>query len=129
MSNAIHSYRRYLLLKFQYHELVLDRELAAGFLSKHDATVGTDLPLSVPHRDLLREAHYTAIEDVFGADPEELVEQVGLTFDQAKAVIEAVTHIPFCEPSLVVGATASMLVTASPSSFPSFAVDAPGNAA
>lgn len=107
MSNAVRSYRRYLLLKIQFYTLMCDNDLASANLAKHDATDGTEFSDAVPFQTELIAAGYTATEDVFGADANELVEQAGLTFDQAKAVLAIITAragAPSCAPGLVAGA-------------------------
>ena len=80
--------RRYYLLKWRGLEDLDEHELALLFKAKQVEIVGTDLPLSFPGRDALIAAGYTAIEDVRGAESEELTE-LGLTEDDANAAIEA----------------------------------------
>lgn len=108
MSTTVRSYRRYLLLKVQYHTLLCDLELASAFLAKHDATDGTAFPDSVPFQVKLVAAHYTSVEDVFGSDVDELIENTSLTFSEAEAVVHAITHragAPSCVPLLNASAT------------------------
>jgi hypothetical protein len=62
----------------------------AALLAIHEGQPGTPLPAGFPARSNLLRAHYTAIEDVRGADVEELVASVGLTVHQAARVIGSI---------------------------------------
>lgn len=62
---------------------------SAVYLGRHLAEPGTPLPVDFPSRDRLVAAHYTAIEDLQGADEDELIAVVGLTQYQARIVLGA----------------------------------------
>jgi hypothetical protein len=54
-----------------------------------EAEPGTPLPAEFPHRATLAAAGYTAMEDLDGADVDELVDLVGLRRAEATSVIAA----------------------------------------
>lgn len=109
----VRSARRYFLLKSQYHLEFCDpsdRGLADAFLRKHDALSGTPLPATVPFQTALAAAHYTTVEDLFGADVGELMEWASLTYPQAQAVLFQINPRcapadPSSKPTLVANAT------------------------
>lgn len=129
MTTSVRTYRRYLLLKVQYHTLLDEPELASANLAKHNATTGTPFPDNVPFQAALRAANYTAVEDVLGADAEELIEQTGLTFEQSKAVLVSISHRLSSAPTMVCGVTSASLHAATPSSQPTLNAAATGHAA
>ena len=61
--------------------------LARAVRAIHDALPGTPLGADVPHRERLAAAGYTAVEDLAGADVEELVVCAGLTAREARQVL------------------------------------------
>lgn len=63
--------------------------LALAVRAIHDPLPGTPLGADVPHRERLAAAGYTAVEDLAGADVEELVVCVGLTAREAATVLVA----------------------------------------
>ncbi len=90
-SSEVRSQRRYYLLKAQYNATTAeDYVFAQGFWAKQNALPGTPLPSTLPALTKLAAAHYTMIEDVRGADVDELVEQAGLTRSEAQAVLAAI---------------------------------------
>lgn len=80
--------RRWYLLKGHAAELVGDHGLAAAWFGKQQELPGTPLPDTFPHRAALVARQYLALEDLEEATAEEL-QQVGLTYAQAAAVIAA----------------------------------------
>ena len=59
--------------------------------AKHNAaTPATPLPANFPSRSKLVAAEYTCIEDVDGADIDELVDKVDLTREEAAAALAAI---------------------------------------
>jgi hypothetical protein len=87
---AVRNPRRYCLLKSRALDANDMRELAAAFRGKQDAITGTPLPGGVPHQAALAAARYTTVEDLDGADVDELVDQ-GFPRAHALAVIRSLT--------------------------------------
>ncbi len=83
--------RRYYLLKWRGLEDLCEHELALIFKAKQAEIAGTALPSDFPGRAALIAAGYTAIEDVTGADEDELVD-VGLDDSTAAQAVEAVSE-------------------------------------
>lgn len=87
------SIRRYYLLKARFNDGRHDVEfgaIALAFYGKQALEPGTPLPLTLAPRllDELWRAHYRAIEDLDGADVEELAAQ-GIARSDATAIFEA----------------------------------------
>jgi hypothetical protein len=80
--------RRYYLLKWRGLEDVCEHELALLFMAKQAEIAGTALPSDFPGRAALSAAGYTALEDVRGAEVEELV-SAGLDEQTAERAIAA----------------------------------------
>jgi hypothetical protein len=53
------------------------------------AEPGVPLPATLPHYDRLTEAGYVTVEDLDGADADELVDLVGLRRAEAESVLAA----------------------------------------
>lgn len=83
-----HSPRRYYLLKWRALDELCEHELVLLFKDKQQAIPGTSLPGDFPGRSALIAAGYTAIEDVTGADVDEL-EALGLDEVTAAKAVEA----------------------------------------
>jgi hypothetical protein len=83
--------RRYYLLKWRGLEELDERELSLIFKAKQTEIAGTALPTDFPGRAALIAAGYTAIEDVTGADEEELM-SLGLDEQTAAQAVEAVSE-------------------------------------
>lgn len=81
--------RRYYLLKWRGLEDLCEHGLALVFKAKQTEIAGTALPSDFPGRAALIAAGYTAIEDVTGADEDELVD-AGLDEEAAAKAVEAV---------------------------------------
>lgn len=80
--------RRFYLLKGHTAAKLGEPGLASAWWGKQQAMPGTALPATFPHRAALAALNYVALEDLDGADIEEL-QQVGLSRGQAAAVIAA----------------------------------------
>lgn len=90
MAAEINNHRRYCLLKAQFHATTFEFALRDGWLGKQLDIAGTALPVSVPHQDKLAAIHYATVEDLTGADTDELVAQ-GLSRAEAAAVLKALS--------------------------------------
>ncbi len=86
--STVSSSRRYYLLKRLAARSNSDRALDAAWHGMQKGVPGTALPLNFPARAELVAAGYSAIEDVFGADVDELLD-AGLTRSEATAAIAA----------------------------------------
>lgn len=100
MTTAIIHPRRYFLRKYQ-KRVRDDTELgiASLYLAKQGLLEGQTYPDYIPYQEKLAAAHYTTLDDIVGADADELVEEAGLTRKEANAVIEIIT--PFEEGLLM----------------------------
>lgn len=85
---CVGSVRRYYLGKRIQLRQEGDEALSDVFAAKQEGIVGTPLPSSVPHQTELRKLGYITIEDLTGADVEELVDS-GLSRSLAANVIAA----------------------------------------
>jgi hypothetical protein len=85
---GVHTLRRYALCKRRVATAVGDEEIADVWRAKQAEVAGTPLPSAVPHQTELATAGYTAVEDLDGADIDELV-AAGLSYRQATAVLAA----------------------------------------
>lgn len=83
--------RRFYLLKQFAASDAEDVGLESVWRAKQLAIAGTALPSDFPAQAQLLAAKYEAVEDIDGADEQELVSRAGLTFLAAKAVIAAAT--------------------------------------
>lgn len=88
MTYGVHTLRRYCLLKRRMATAVDDEATADVWRAKQAEIAGTALDASVPHQTELATAGYTAVEDLDGADADELV-AAGLSYRQATAVLAA----------------------------------------
>lgn len=89
----VNSARRFYLLKAQWLEGdITSKSLQQVWWGKQEGQPGTAFPTDFPFQAELIAAHYKALEDLDGADQEELINQ-GLTFFQAKAVLAAFAEI------------------------------------
>lgn len=84
----VKSLRRFYLHKRLYAALYEDSELALTWRSKQEAQSGTELPASFPERSTLGELGYSTVEDLDGADIEEL-SRVGFSSNQATSILAA----------------------------------------
>lgn len=82
--------RRYYLLKRLALASSGDEEMSLVFKTKQQNEPGTALPIDFPSRAALILAGYTALEDVNGADVNEL-RRIGLSSLDAKRVLNAAT--------------------------------------
>lgn len=127
MTTWVGSPRRYYLLKVQQFEQQCEPALASAFLSKFEATTGEALPEWVPHQTALEAARYTTLEDLRGADTDELMCQAGLTRTEAAAVLSAVYRGGASSaPTLTINAA---LPAGDSSSSPPLTINATGQAA
>jgi hypothetical protein len=92
--SEITSHRRYLLRKAKVAAVLEQGALVLAWRAKQLEQPGTPLPNGFPHRARLVEAWYEAVEDVRGADVFELRESVGLSRNEAEAVLAALARIP-----------------------------------
>lgn len=82
--------RRYYLLKRRYFGadgVDYEPSLSGAYRSKQEAEPGTDLPAGFVLKTELAALGYTTVEDLDGADEQELV-TAGLSRNQAKAVLQ-----------------------------------------
>jgi hypothetical protein len=87
---VVGSVRRHRLLKWKAALALGDDELAAVWHAKFLATPAvTLLPVGFPSLVTLGAGGYVALDDVTGADADELVANAGLTRTQANAVVAA----------------------------------------
>lgn len=86
----VKTHRRYCLLKAHAASDEDATELAKTWLSKQAAIAGTALADDFPTKSQLEAAHYSTVEDIDGADEDELVIRVGITRAQAAAAIAAI---------------------------------------
>ena len=63
--------------------------MASVFKHKQDSEPGTALPAGFPFSTKLAAAFYTTVEDIDGANNEELRDEAGLTEREATAVLTA----------------------------------------
>lgn len=82
------AYRRYLYLEYK-RAYALDDGSEALWDSKRRSCPGTELPSTFPARSSLMACGYLVLEEVTGADAEEL-KRAGLSSSQAAAVLAAV---------------------------------------
>lgn len=83
--------RRYYLRKWRELEESCQGELATLFRSKQLELPATPLPAGFPAQSELARAGYLAVEDVVGAEIDELVD-LGLDEDTAARVIDAANN-------------------------------------
>lgn len=86
------SARRYYLSKRQYARS-LDNDQDGIWRSKQEAEAGTPLPAGFPLLERLAECGYTAVEDLDGADENELVTVAGFRSREAKEVLAALAAL------------------------------------
>lgn len=91
-SQQVRSYRRYCLLERLAANTREDFSIASVFRAKQEATPGTALPADFPSLALLATAGYSTVEDINGADLEELL-CAGLTIKRAEAVLTALAAL------------------------------------
>jgi hypothetical protein len=85
---GIGTLRRYYRHKVVANNAAGDVGVAMAFQAKLEATAGTPLLETFPHRQLLIDRGYTMVEDLHSATIEELMD-VGLKKTQAQAVLKA----------------------------------------
>ena len=98
---AVQSYRRYLLLKSWKLRDWQIWGLMGAFIYKHRAAAGVLLPQDFPERERLAATRYDLVEDLWGADVDEIVRETslalaplpGLTTRSAAAVLDALDAI------------------------------------
>lgn len=89
----VNSARRFYLLSAQFLEGDINSEsLKQVWWGKQEAQPGTPFPATFPFQAELVAAHYKALEDLNGADQQELI-SAGLAFFKAKAVLAAFAEI------------------------------------
>lgn len=86
----VRSVRRYYLLRARFFDSAREGELALAYYGKQELQPGTPISgvLAPALLDQLSAAHYRALEDLDGADVEELVDQ-GIARSDAAAVLSA----------------------------------------
>lgn len=92
MPGNIEPARRYYLLKRLAARHVGDL-LESHWRAEQLAQPGTALPTGFPSKSKLEEVGYVAVQDLDGAEWQELNEEVGLTERQALAAIDAATAL------------------------------------
>ena len=91
--DAVKRLRRYCLLQaFQARETEQDG-LYLALLGKQQDQLGTPLPADFPSRAELIAAQYVALEDIDGADVNELMRHARLQSRAARAVLAAVAAL------------------------------------
>lgn len=91
----VNNQRRYYLLRANYYGQFYEEAIwQQVWWGKQDLVAGTALPVTVPFQDVLAVAHYSMVEDLTGADLNELM-TAGLTLQQATAVLESL-GFPVC---------------------------------
>lgn len=85
------SYRRFLVSAIKTTRFEGMPGVSAVLIHMHDAQPGTPLPSTFPARAKLVAAHYTCLEDLAGADLDELVYGAGLSSYEASIVLGALT--------------------------------------
>ena len=87
---TVNNTRRYYLLKRIYAR---QNNIEDGaWIAKQLAIAGTALPATFPHLTALAEHGYTAVEDLDGADADELT-RLGFGTHQAKAIMKAFANL------------------------------------
>lgn len=81
--------RRYYLLNALTAEATLDEGLASAWRAKQLAQSGTPLPPTFPFAAQLAEIGYLAVEDLDGADANEMEQSTELNPEQIEAVLQA----------------------------------------
>lgn len=81
--------RRYYLHKRLFSNAICDLALRDVWRAKQEAEPGTALPSGFPHKAALEAAGYTTVQDIDGADQDELRKYVSLRPYEADAVIAA----------------------------------------
>jgi hypothetical protein len=89
----INSVRRHRLLKRLAAGVLGEVALEGVWRAKQEATSATALPDGFPFAARLAAVGYTAVEDLDGADADELVENVSLSTREAEAVLTALAAI------------------------------------
>lgn len=89
----INSVRRHRLLKRLAAGVAGDTALAAVWRAKQEATPATALPVGFPQATALAAAGYSTVEDIDGADADELVANTSLSTREADAVLTALAAI------------------------------------
>lgn len=87
-STRLKSVRRFYLAKRHAAAALCDAALEAVWRGKQEAEAGIPLPASFPFRAELAALGYTAVEDLDGANADELV-QLGMATKDANAVMAA----------------------------------------
>lgn len=91
----VNNQRRYYLLRANYYGPFVEEGIwQQVYWGKQDLVTGTALPATVPFQPQLAAAHYTTVEDLTGADLNELM-TAGLSLQQATAVLESL-GFPVC---------------------------------
>ena len=91
MGDIVHPRRRYLSRELEARAEE-DESDSSMWLGIRRAYPGTDFPVGFPAQAALTVARYEKLEDVIGADADELETQ-GLTAAEAKAVIAAIAEL------------------------------------
>lgn len=89
---AIESKRRFYLLKRRAARLVGDCALEAVWQAKQEAEGGSALVAPFPSLSVLTDAGYSTVEDLNGAETQELVE-LGLSRRDAASVLAALAPL------------------------------------
>jgi hypothetical protein len=86
--------RRYYLRKRLYYSRVEEDEgQASVWRSKQESEPGTALSSDFPYQEMLVNAGYSTLEDIDGADADELCEIAGFTASMAITILSAVPTI------------------------------------
>lgn len=92
MAETVRARRYYLLKRFAARDAG-DNNLALTWRAEQEAQPGTDLPAGFPSKGALEAVGYTALEDVDGADWQELQVEAQLNQRQAEAAIAAAADL------------------------------------
>lgn len=92
MTTEVKSVRRYYLLKRLFCKRAED-DNERVWQALQDEAAGDALPSTFPSREALVAAGYSTRQDLDGADEDELIEQVGLGRNEAKAVLAALAAL------------------------------------
>lgn len=88
--SQINNPRRAALLESFVQDAALDRGYAAALRHNHASLPGTPLAANFPALSKLQAAGYTCVEDLDGANEDELIKYVpGITWNEANAAIAA----------------------------------------
>ena len=89
---GVYAVRRYYLLKAFAAGDACDGAMQSAWLGKQQSEPGTSLADDFPARSRLVAAGYSCVEDIYGADVNELRKRAGLTQREADAALAALEN-------------------------------------